>query len=65
MTQEAQVLSVSTAARILGIGRNHAYELCRTGVIPSIRLGRRIVVPKVALEKMLSDADISESIQTG
>ena len=59
MTQEAQVLSVSEAARILGIGRNHAYELCRTGVIPNIRLGRRIVVPKAALEKMLSEAGTS------
>jgi excisionase family DNA binding protein len=44
---------VDEAARILGIGRSAAYEAVRRGEIPSIRLGKRVVVPRLALEKML------------
>jgi excisionase family DNA binding protein len=44
---------VDEAARILGIGRSAAYEAVRRGEIPSIRLGKRVVVPRMALEKML------------
>ena len=38
-------LTVEQAAKILGIGRSTAYELVHRGDIPSVRLGRRIVVP--------------------
>lgn len=38
-------LTVEQAAKVLGIGRSTAYELVHTGDIPSLRLGRRIVVP--------------------
>lgn len=38
-------LTVEQAAKLLGIGRSTAYELVHTGDIPSLRLGRRIVVP--------------------
>jgi excisionase family DNA binding protein len=38
-------LTVEQTAKLLGIGRSTAYELVRTGDIPSLRLGRRIVVP--------------------
>jgi hypothetical protein len=37
----------------LGIGRSLAYELARNGQLPVIRLGRRLVVARPALEKML------------
>jgi len=47
------VLSVSEAAALLGISRALAYELVARGDLPSIRLGRRLVVPKVALLEML------------
>jgi excisionase family DNA binding protein len=38
-------LTVEQTAKLLGIGRSTAYELVRTGDIPSLRLGRRILVP--------------------
>ena len=54
---QKQTLSVAEAAKVLGIGRNFAYELARTGQLPVIKLGsRRLVVPRVALEKMLVQA---------
>lgn len=38
-------ITVEEAARILGIGRSAAYEAVRRHEIPSLRLGRRLVVP--------------------
>jgi excisionase family DNA binding protein len=46
-------LTVTEAASILGISRALAYELVARGELPSIRLGRRLVVPTVALLEML------------
>ena len=47
-------LTVEEAAHLLGISRGLAYELARCGKLPVIRLGHRILIPRVALEKMLS-----------
>jgi len=62
MVKEANklvVLNVEQAREILGISRNLAYEGIRTGQIPSIRIGRRILIPKEALERKLSAVDNS------
>lgn len=45
-------LSVAEAAELLGISRSLAYDLVARGELPSVRLGRRIVVPRVALHQM-------------
>ena len=50
------VLTPVETARLLRISRGTAYEQIRLGVIPSIRCGRRILVPKAALIKMLEGA---------
>ena len=50
---ERLTLSVEEAAHLLGIGRGLAYELARTGKIPAVRLGRRLLVPRAQLEAML------------
>ncbi len=42
-------LSVEDLMPILGIGRNTAYELVRSGQIASIRVGRKIRIPKDAV----------------
>lgn len=52
--QDKLVFSVEEAAKVLGIGRNLAYEGVRAGDIPSIKIGGRTLVPKSALERMLS-----------
>lgn len=51
---ERQTLTVEEAARALGIGRGSAYEAVRRGDIPSIRVGRRLVVPRAALDRLLA-----------
>ncbi len=53
---EIATLSVEETAKVLGIGRNSAYEGVRTGEIPSIRIGKRILVPRLALEQILKSA---------
>ena len=54
---EPLALSVKAAARILGLSRASAYEAVRTGQIPNLRFGKRIVVPRAALNRMLSQTD--------
>jgi excisionase family DNA binding protein len=51
--EHALTLTVEQAAKVLGIGRSTAYELVRTGDLPSLRLGRRIVVPIAPLAARL------------
>ena len=46
---ERLVLTIAEAARVLGVGRSTAYELVRQGGLPSVRFGRRILIPKKAL----------------
>jgi len=54
---QKQTFSIPEAAEVLGIGRSAAYEAARTGQIPVIRIGKRILVPAVALENMLASAE--------
>jgi len=47
-------LTVERAAHVLGIGRDLAYRLVARGEMPGvIRLGKRIVVSRAALERLL------------
>jgi len=55
-TKESLVFSVPEAGRLLGLSRGTSYMLANQGVIPTLRLGKRLVVPRVALEKMLDGA---------
>jgi excisionase family DNA binding protein len=50
---EPLTLSIEEAAELLGIGRSSAYEAARNGQLPTIRLGRRLLVPRPKLEAML------------
>jgi excisionase family DNA binding protein len=50
----ADTLSVEDLAARLGIGRNQTYEAVRAGKIPSLRVGRRWLISRVVLDRMLS-----------
>jgi excisionase family DNA binding protein len=53
--KEVLSLTVEEAGRRIGLGRGAAYGAARRGELPVIRLGRRIVVPKEALERWLAE----------
>lgn len=55
--RERGAVTVEQAAALLGIGRTTAYDAARTGELPALRLGRRIVVPVPALLRMLAVDD--------
>ena len=55
MTGHRLVLTVEEAARLLRISRGLAYEMVKQRALPTIRLGRRILVPRSALERLLAD----------
>jgi excisionase family DNA binding protein len=55
------VLNVGEAAALLQISRNSAYELVRSRLLHSVRIGRRIVVPKTALLFFLKERDEGRS----
>ena len=49
----ADTMTVEEAAERLRIGRNQAYEGCKSGRIPAVRVGRRWLIPIVAFDRML------------
>ena len=51
---ERKTLTITEVAKALGIGRNQAYEAARRKEIPTITIGKRILVPRIAFEKMLN-----------
>jgi len=53
--QERQTLTVEEAAKLLGVSRGSAYGAVRSGELPVVRLGRRLLVPRQALERMLAE----------
>lgn len=50
------ILTVSQVAEALGIGKKSVYTLIREKKLGHIRIGRKIIVPKVCLEDFISSA---------
>jgi excisionase family DNA binding protein len=53
---ERWTLTVTEAAERLGLSRTLAYQLVRRGDLPAVRLGRRLLVPRGALDRFLAEA---------
>jgi excisionase family DNA binding protein len=56
MDEPRLTLTVTEAAKLLRLSRAFTYELVARGELPSVRLGRRIVIPRVAIERILNDS---------
>lgn len=52
---ERAVYTVVEVGILLGVSRSTAYELVRNGTVPSERLGRRIVIPRVRFHAWLDN----------
>ena len=46
-------ITVPEAAEMLGISRNFGYELVKQKKLPVIKFGKRLLIPRAALDKML------------
>ena len=57
---ERLVYTVAEAGELLGISRAFAYELVARGELPVICLGRRRLVPKVALLALVGQTSAEE-----
>ena len=51
---EKLTMTVEETALALGLSRNSCYQAVEMGSIPSIRIGKRILIPRYALEKILN-----------
>lgn len=50
-------ISVEEAAEVLGLGRSGAYAAAKRGELPTLKIGRRLVVPTARLRAMLGEDD--------
>jgi len=60
MTSELPpVLTVPEAAALLRVGRNTMYLAIQRGDVPALKLGRRVLVPRDALLRLLETGEPS------
>jgi excisionase family DNA binding protein len=52
---ERRTLSIKEAGAILGLSTQMAYAFAAKGEIPTIRLGKKLLVPKAALDRLLGE----------
>ena len=57
VTEERLTYNVKEAAKLLGLSRNSAYQACLKGEIPHLKIGKRILIPRVQLERLLLGND--------
>lgn len=55
LKDQPEVLTVPEVARIMRMGRNKVYSLINNGRISSIKIGGKIIVPKIYLIDFLVD----------
>ena len=53
-TYEPKVYTVAEVQNILRLGRSSIYEAIARGDIPTIRIGKRLLIPKTAIDQLLS-----------
>ncbi len=49
------VVNIDDLTHMLNIGKNKAYELINTNTIQSIRVGRKIIIPKFRVIEFLQN----------
>jgi hypothetical protein len=63
---QVPTVSVATAASWYGLGRSAGYEAAARGEIPTIRIGRRLVVPVAAVRRQLGlDVEAPRAAEPG
>lgn len=52
---ERRTYTVEEAGALLGVSRTLAYAAARDGSLPTIRIGRRLLVPRARLHELLGE----------
>ena len=65
MDEQRLTITVEQASKLLGISRGLAYQMVRTGKLPVIRFGRRLLVPRKALDRLLNGSMDVEDERNG
>jgi len=53
---QPKTINVPAAGKMyFGLGRNGSYEAAKRGEIPTIKIGSRLRVPVIALDRMLAE----------
>jgi excisionase family DNA binding protein len=60
-----QTYTVQEVGDILGIGRNSAYAAVKAGNIPSFRIGKRVLISRNTIERLLAARSIPNNPQNG
>lgn len=50
---ERPTMTVAEAGQLLGLGRTASYAAAKYGQIPTIKIGKRLLVPTASLRRML------------
>lgn len=56
-------LTVGETAKLLGISRGLAYSMVHQRIIPSVAFGKRLLVPRAALERLLDTPSGSPNLE--
>jgi excisionase family DNA binding protein len=60
---ECRTVTVDEAAELLGVCRKSAYAAVQRGEIPTIRIGRRVLVPRAMLDRMLDGPPAARDVR--
>jgi excisionase family DNA binding protein len=59
---ERLTVSVEEAAQALGVSRAHAFRMAGAGELPTIRLGKRLLVPIDALNRLVAAVKVPAQV---
>lgn len=62
MTQEKSVYSVKEIQELFHLSKASVYNAIKAGTIPSIRIGGRVLIPKVQINRMLHGENVHQTI---
>ena len=60
-SEDVLVYTVVEAGRLLGLSRTSAYLAAKAGSLPVVRIRGKLIVPKVALHRMLDSTATNTS----
>lgn len=52
---EAKIYTIKEICEILQISRTFAYQMLKEGKIPSVKLGKRVIIPKAKFDEWMDN----------